>query len=126
MKALKTYLRTFECIGYVQYPVNEGQEPHEQQLPAFISYIDGNLAYLRVGETKEMVVEDSDKCLEYRLYLPEDQKRLEDSDITEIHFDIPTHIKLDRWRKDRNKTAPLTARENGKASRAKASSRKAI
>ena len=105
MKALKTYNRTFECIGYVQYRVNSeiGQTADDCQLPALISHIDGHLSYLRIGKTKEMVVNNSEKekCIEYRLYLPEDQQRLADSDIVEIHFDVPTHIKVDNWRKGR-------------------------
>ena len=107
MKALKQYQRTFECVGYVQYAVNEeiGQDPKDQRLPALVSYVDGKLATLRIGMDAEDV-QHNPECLTYRLYEPKDQQRLADSDITEIHFEIPAHIDVNRWRKDRAKTKP--------------------
>ena len=101
MKALKRQQRTFESIGYVQYRPHEehGQTPEEQRLPAIISYVNGKLAYLRVGTD----LTQPKRCTEYALYDPEDQQRLADSDIIEIHFEIPTHIDVDPWRKSRGK-----------------------
>lgn len=105
MKALKRQERTFECVGYVQYAINEaiGQQPHECQLPAFISYVDGHLALLRVGKDVDEVLRKPDNCIVYQLYEPEDQQRLADSDIVSIHYNTPTQIPLDLWRRKRNK-----------------------
>ena len=104
MKALRRNERNYECVGYVQYPYNDeiGELPEDHQLPAFISFVDGHPAVLRIAATEEEL-EDKDLCLTYRLYEPEDEQRLVNSDIIEIHFKIPSMIDLNRWRWDKEK-----------------------
>ena len=82
MKVLKTYQRTYEGMGHVKW--TDGTEQ-----PAFVSFIDGKLAILRLDSDKRDEATD-----EFRLYEPKEQERLRKSDITEIHFQIPAHVKL--------------------------------
>jgi len=92
MKAVKKQSRTFETIGYVQYRWNENieQQPHDHQLPAFLSFVDGHLSVLRIAETEEILFSNPDKCLTYHLYEETDRERLAKSDITSIYY--PTMI----------------------------------
>lgn len=77
MKVLKTYQRTFECIGFVKHT-------DLSESSAFVSFIDGNLTVLRLETTGET----------FNLYLEADQKRLAKSDIIEVHFEVPAYVKL--------------------------------
>ena len=101
MKVLKIYARTWETIGHVTYKNGD-------QLPAFVSMINGQLSTLRIGETAEHASSGKEGyCVTYNLYTEKDQQRLADSDIVEISFDVPTYVNINQWRKKRTETAPL-------------------
>ena len=93
MKVLKSYPRTFETIGEVVFEADD-------TLPAFLSFIEGKLVYLRFGKNINEL-HDNVNCLEYDLTNIADQFRLAKTDIVEIRYPAPMSIELDRQKQIR-------------------------